>query len=112
MAKKQKDEIFTKIKMRQEERQRFEEDTKEKVKEVMHRKPTYKKIEENYQKSVEMPSLAERKKQLEEIRNFYKPIDKSQMIEHLKHYETIKQEKQQLIQKNRAESIKEQREHY
>jgi hypothetical protein len=43
----------------------------------MHRKPTYKKIEENYQKSVEMPSLAERKKQLEEIRNFYKPIDKS-----------------------------------
>lgn len=59
----------------------------------MHRKPTFKKIEEKYQKSVEMPNLAERKKKLENIRNFYKPIDKSQMVEHLKNYETVKQEK-------------------
>jgi hypothetical protein len=30
--------------------------------EVKRRKPVYKKIEEKYQKSVEMPNLAERKK--------------------------------------------------
>jgi hypothetical protein len=56
-----------------------------------------------------MPILAERKKQLENIRNFYKPIDKSEMIEHLKNYESIKQENQVVIRQNRALSIKEQK---
>ena len=77
------------------------------MKEVKHRKPIYKKIEEKYQKSVEMPNLAERKKQLENIRNFYKPIDKEQMNEHLKNYKSIQHEKNELIQKKRADSIKE-----
>ena len=78
----------------------------------MHRKPIYKKIEEKYQKSVEMPNLAERKKQLENIRNFYKPIDKEQMNEHLKNYKSIQHEKNEKIMKKRADSIREQREHY
>ena len=65
--------------------------------EVMHRKPHFKKVEEKYQKSVEMPNLAERKKQLENIRNFYRPIDKSQMIEHIKNYESTKKEQMETI---------------
>jgi hypothetical protein len=63
-------------------------------------------VEEKYQKSVEMPNLAERKKQLENIRNFYKPIDKSEMIEHMKNYETTKREKETLIKQNRDQELK------
>ena len=65
----------------------------------------HKKIEQKYQKSVEIPALAQKKKQLEDIRNFYKPIDKEEMEKHKKDYYSIKVEKGELIKKHREDEM-------
>lgn len=46
------------------------------MKEVNKVKPLYKIYEEKFMKEVELPQLELKKKQLEDIRNFYKPLDK------------------------------------
>lgn len=58
-----------------------------------------------------MPQLEEKKKQLEEIRNFFKPIPKQEMEEHAMRYERIKQVKTEETRKNREDSINAQKEH-
>lgn len=40
-----------------------------------------------------MPQLEQKKKQLEELRNFYKPIQKTDLSEHAMKYERIRQMK-------------------
>ena len=40
-----------------------------------------------------MPELEEKKRQLEEIRKFFKPIPKTELEEHAMKYERIKQSK-------------------
>jgi hypothetical protein len=45
--------------------------------------------------------LKKRKEKLAEIRNFYKPFDKEEMIEHNKKYQTLKKAKNYIINENR-----------
>ena len=68
-----------KLQEKEEQRKKFEEETKHKVKEVLNKKPLYKQFEEKYQQEVEMPTLEQKKKQLEELRNFYKPIERQEI---------------------------------
>ena len=55
-----------------------------------------------------MSALDERKKLLEDKRNLFKPIAKEEMLEHQHTYETIKQQKNRLIQERREMDKKEQ----
>lgn len=43
--------------------------------------------EETYKNTIVATELEERKKQLEDIRNFYKPIEKEDFKDHLKKYQ-------------------------
>ena len=45
------------------------------MKEVVRKKPLYKQYEEKYYEQVELPTLEQKKKQLEDLRNFYRPIE-------------------------------------
>ena len=53
--------------------------------------------------SANCPAIAEnRKKQLNDIRNFYKPIDRDEMNEHNRKYASLKKEKDAKIAADRA----------
>ena len=45
------------------------------------------KYEERFKQEVEMPILEEKKKQLEDIRNFFRPMERRQIEEHAQRYE-------------------------
>lgn len=60
----------------------------------------------------EFTALQEKKKQLEDIRNFYKPIDKEELLEHQAAYQSIKKQKARLIQERREQDKREQKEHF
>ena len=85
--KKQKEEIMKRIHDQQEQRIKFRDETMKQVKEVLHKKPLYKQYEEKYHETVEVPLLEQKKKHLEELRNFYRPIDNSELTEHAMKYE-------------------------
>jgi len=51
--------------------------------------------------NVELPSLEMKKKQLDELRNFYKPIEHNDFIEHSEKYERLKNAKNEEIRRNR-----------
>jgi hypothetical protein len=53
-------------------------------------KPLYKQIEERFRNEVEMPDLEMKKKTLEEIRNFYKPIASKELSNHSRKYQIDK----------------------
>ena len=78
-------------KNRIENRLKQDKESKSKVREILSHKPLYLKKEEEFIK-VEMSSLQEKKKQLEDIRNFYKPIKSEAIIQHQNHYETLKKD--------------------
>lgn len=63
------------MKEKEEERRKFREDTDLAAKQVIKTKPLYKLKEEVYRDTIEMPELQQKKKQLEELRKFYKPIE-------------------------------------
>ena len=101
---------------REEERGRRDKEIKEnkvKVKEVLksdgHR--LHQKYEEKYKRDFEMPELEEKKRQLEEIRKFFKPIPKAEMEEHAMRYERIRQSKNEESRRVREDSMKAQKEH-
>lgn len=71
------------------ERIRQDKLSKSRVREILSQKPLFKQREEEYVGS-EMTALQERKKQLEDIRNFYKPVDRAELIEHQHTYKHIK----------------------
>lgn len=52
-----------------------------------------------------------KKKQLEDLRNFYKPIQHAELMEHAERYERIKNSKNEEIRKNREKSVKEEKDH-
>ncbi len=72
------------------ERQKYKEETKQKVKSVINSKPLYKLYEEKFKQEVEMPELEQKKKQLEDLRNLYRPIQKNDLQEHAMNYERQK----------------------
>ena len=73
--------------------------------------PYHKKIEQKYQKSVEIPALAKKKKQLADIRDFYKPIDKDDMEKHKKDYYSTKVTNEEKVKKNREKDMKDLKDH-
>jgi hypothetical protein len=58
-----------------------------------------------------MPNLEQKKKQLDDLRNFYKPIEHTDLIEHSERYERVKQQKNEEIRRHREQSIQEEKEH-
>ena len=57
------------------------------MKEVVRKKPLYKQYEEKYYEQVELPTLEQKKKQLEDLRNFYRPIEGQELKQHAMKYE-------------------------
>jgi len=54
---------------------------------------------------VELPQLEQKKRQLEEIRNFYKPMPKTELEDHAVKYERIRQGKHEESRKAREQSL-------
>ena len=55
--------------------------------------------------------MEQKKRQLEEIRNFYKPIEKRDIEEHVLRYERARQSKLEESRKAREASLQAEREH-
>lgn len=72
--------------MRREQREKFEEESRLRFREVKKAKPKYKELEEKFQEEFEAPTLEERKKQLQELRDFKRPIDRQVLNQHDKKY--------------------------
>lgn len=71
-------ELKARSEIRIKETAKWEEDYKT----YRHKKPLFKEIEDKFSKAVLMPELEERKKRLQEIRDFHKPINRTDFIEH------------------------------
>lgn len=55
---------------------------KEDYQTYLGKKPLYRQIQDNFKKSIVIPQLEERKKKLQEIRDFHKPIYREDIAEH------------------------------
>lgn len=82
MKRDKKESIEQKIIARREQREKFEEESRVRFKEVKKAKPKYKEIEEKFQNDYEAPTLEERKKHLQELRDFKRPIDRHAINTH------------------------------
>jgi len=71
-------ELKARSDLRVKENAKWEEDYKT----YRYKKPLFKEIEDKFSKAVLMPELEERKKRLQEIRDFHKPINRAELIEH------------------------------
>ncbi|CDW87268.1 UNKNOWN [Stylonychia lemnae] len=103
--RKKQEEIEKKFQDKHQERQKYREDSQVKIKTVINSKPLYKQYEEKYIQEIEMPQLEMKKKQLEELRNLHKPIQKQDLLEHAMKYERMKQQQLEDIKKHRDLSI-------
>ena len=72
----------------------------------------YKQYEDDYNEKFNVLTLEERKRQLEKIRNFYKPIPKDELTQHEKNYSSVKREMTIKIKNDRIEESKQIKEHY
>jgi hypothetical protein len=59
-----------------------------------------------------MPELEQKKKQLEELRNFHRPLQKTDFTEHAVKYERLKQLKLEENKRQRDLSLQAQKDHY
>jgi len=66
----------------------------------------YKKLEEKYKNEVLMPLLQQKKEQLFRKRSYYKPINRYELEEHIRKYESITTEKKE-ARENKLKVIKE-----
>jgi len=106
-----KAELKEKLKEKEEQRRRFRDDTAVAVKQVMRERPLYMVIEDKYRESIEMPDLEEKKKRLQDLRNFYKPITDMKIDKHQKDYDMVKRQMDSEIRRQREMSQKQIREH-
>jgi len=65
-----------------ETREKNMNEWKEEYKKYLGKKPLYKEIEDNFKKGVLLPELNEKKRRLQEIRDFHKPIRIDELLEH------------------------------
>lgn len=72
---------------------------------VASSRPLFLKYEERFKQEVEMPILEEKKKQLEDIRNFFRPMERRQIEEHAQRYEQARQIKREESKRVRAQSL-------
>ncbi len=96
----------------EKERQMLEKKQIESVLPAKPKQPLYKLYEEKYKQEVELPQLEQKKKQLEEIRNFYKPVPKTELEDHAVKYERIRQGNIEEGRKHREQTLNQEREHY
>ena len=72
--RKLREDLINKMKNKIHDREQSKDEQKQKIMAVINSKPLYKVYEEKYKNDVEMPQLEQKKKQLEDLRNFYKPL--------------------------------------
>ncbi len=71
----------------------------------------YKKLEDKYRREVLLPTLESKKKELAKKRNFYKPVSKEEIDDHIRKYETLMAQKEEervegfKMRKQREESV-------
>lgn len=78
---KKLEEIQEAIAKREEEWEKARQEWEKAKKEIKPDNYLYTQIEERYKKNIILPSLEEKKQQLNEIRNFHKPIRKEELDE-------------------------------
>ena len=61
---------------------------------MLKERPKYLDIEEKFLKEYEAPLLDERKKELERVRNFKKPLNGKDLLEHELKYRALQSEKE------------------
>jgi len=83
-------ELKTRSEVRAKENARWEEEYKS----HLSKKPLYKEIENKYKKGFIIPELEERKKKLQELRDFHKPLDMKEILEHERKVTRILEENQ------------------
>lgn len=97
--------IEDQITKRKQEKERIMLEKKQLDSIAIGSKPLYKVYEEKYKQEVELPQLEQKKRQLEEIRNFYKPMPKTELEDHAVKYERIRQGKHEESRKAREQSL-------
>eukprot|EP01022_Parablepharisma_sp_SALTPOND_P032672 TRINITY_DN858_c0_g1_i1.p2 TRINITY_DN858_c0_g1~~TRINITY_DN858_c0_g1_i1.p2 ORF type:complete len:514 (-),score=131.63 TRINITY_DN858_c0_g1_i1:774-2315(-) len=102
LLKKRKErnmEAFEKLKKQRENDQKKIDEAKSKA--VLHTKDEYlyKKLEDKYNKEVLMPMLEKKKEELAKKRNLFKPVNREELEEHMKKYELVMAQKEEVRQK-------------
>jgi len=100
-----------KIRERAEERKKMEELSRLEVKKVMKTKPMYEILQEKFEVEVDAPSLEQRKQQLKDIRNFYKPLQRDDFTERGRSYDLTKKEIEMNIKMKRDQDKQTLKEH-
>jgi len=98
--KKRLEAHIRELKARSEVRLKESEKWQEEYKAHLAKKPLFKELETKFKKGFVIPELEERKKKLQEIRDFHKPISKQELIEH--------EQKVQKVLEDRVQEKKEQ----
>jgi len=80
------------------------EDWKEDYSAYLSKKPMYRQIQDNFKKAIVIPELEERKKKLQEIRDFHKPIYREDIIEHQQKVQKAFDDKQELRRREEGDS--------
>ena len=73
--------------------------------------PLFKKIEEDFFYRIEMPELERRKRELQNKRELHKPISHIEIVEHMKHIESLKSELKERREKEKNNRIFEEKIH-
>eukprot|EP00347_Sterkiella_histriomuscorum_P021103 403335242 len=93
---------------KERDRQEQKEKQDEELNKLFNYQPLHVKMESQYKNEVEMPLLEQKKKKLEEIRQFFKqPLDKQDIAQHMKKYENDAEQKQREREKRKQEMHKE-----
>ena len=89
------------MRLKNEKRLKERDDTTKAWKEVRKGVPLYMVKEQEFKDEKLLPELEARKNELEKIRNFYRPIEKKEMQEHLKQYKQTKKANDAEIRRQR-----------
>ena len=96
---------YEKTKEKLEEHQKVREENAKPVK--LDRDYVHIKLEKNFQQNFTIPSLQQKKQQLENLRNFYKPIKREELDEHEKNFLITLKQKQDQKRLKREQEYKE-----
>ena len=96
--KKRKEEtmkIYENIKRKREEELKKREETRANISLPLESEYLYKKLEENYNNKVVLPSLEEKKKELARKRSHFKSFNKEEFEDHVKKYDLLMAQKKE-----------------
>lgn len=89
-----------------------ERESQKVIKQLKSMKKLHQRFEEDFKETVVQSALEKRKKTLEDIRNFHKPIQKEDFEDHEDNYHDIKMKKLEEIKKKREKEFKEREKHF